>query len=294
MGLSFSEEGIALVWVDPASDRPLKHWEMLIDSPSQLAQRLAERVETLELGGVPCYVVLAPEDYSLQLVEAPDVPAGDVASAVKFQIRDSLAMSLADAEVQVFDVPEAAYRPAGANAVCSGNAPSTNHRSEDLVLNAGLVLQTIDIRESVMRDLAGQMAEDRWSRLPGRAWGEARLLLMKAGEIYLSRQLNTEIDQSQMAGEAWASTFQRLLVELQRSFDYFENQMGQGQILRLLLAPVPGITNQLIEQLEHQPGCRRVRVMDLNVLWNTGSILSARDQYDCLFASGAALAGAAA
>ena len=127
-----------------------------------------------------------------------------------------------------------------------------------------------------MRDLAGQMAEDSGGLacLDVRG-GEARLLLMKAGEIYLSRQLNTEIDQSQMAGEAWASTFQRLLVELQRSFDYFENQMGQGQILRLLLAPVPGITNQLIEQLNINLVAEG-SVMDLNVLWNTGSILSAR------------------
>ena len=84
-----------------------------MDSPSQLGQRLVERVEELALSGVPCYAVLAPEDYSLQLVEAPDVPAGDIASAVKFQIRDSLAMSLADAEVQVFDVPQSAYRQQG-------------------------------------------------------------------------------------------------------------------------------------------------------------------------------------
>ena len=294
VGLSFSEEGIALVWVDPAADRPLKHWEMLIDSPSQLAQRLAERVEALDLSGVPCYAVLAPEDYSLQLVEAPDVPAGDIASAVKFQIRDSLAMSLADAEVQVFDVPEAAYRQQGRMLYAAATHRARIAEVRDLVLNAGLALQTIDIRESVMRDLAGQMAEDSdgLACLDVRG-GEARLLLMKAGEIYLSRQLNTEIDQSQMAGEAWASTFQRLLVELQRSFDYFENQMGQGQILRLLLAPVPGITNQLIEQLNINLVAEG-SVMDLNVLWNTGSILSARDQYDCLFASGAALAGAAA
>ena len=144
-----------------------------------------------------------------------------------------------------------------------------------------------------MRDLAGQMAEDSGGLacLDVRG-GEARIAPYER-KWYLSRQLNTEIDQSQMAGEAWATTFQRLLVELQRSFDYFENQMGQGQILRLLLAPVPGITNQLIEQLNINLVAEG-SVMDLNVLWNTGSILSARDQYDCLFASGAALAGPAA
>ena len=45
-----------------------------MDSPSQLGQRLVERVEELALSSVPCYAVLAPEDYSLQLVEAPMSP----------------------------------------------------------------------------------------------------------------------------------------------------------------------------------------------------------------------------
>ena len=38
-----------MVWVDPKADRPLRHWELLVDSPSQLAGRLAERVTSLEL-----------------------------------------------------------------------------------------------------------------------------------------------------------------------------------------------------------------------------------------------------
>jgi len=117
------------------------------------------------------------------------------------------------------------------------------------------------------------------------------LLLIKGGEIYLCRHLNTQIDQIQMAAGDWADVFRRFVVELQRSFDYFENQMGQGQILQFLLAPVPGVTNQLIEQLNLNLVAEG-SVVDLNSIWNSGSIISPRDQYDCLFAAGAALAKA--
>ena len=74
-----------------------------------------------------------------------------------------------------------------------------------------------------------------------------------------------------MAASDWAFSFERFIVELQRSLDFFENQMGQGQVMRLLLAPVPGVTNQLIEQLNLNLVANS-SVIDLNELWGTGSI----------------------
>jgi len=281
-----------MVWVDPKADRPLRHWELLVDSPSQLAGRLAERVTSLELNDLPCFAVMGAQDYSLQLVEAPDVPESDLAAAVKFQIRDSINMSLADAEVQVFAVPESAYRQQGRMLYAAATHRARVMEIRDCVLNAGLKLKTIDIRESVIRDLVSEiiLGDDSVACLDVRE-GQARLLLIKGGEIYLCRHLNTQIDQIQMAAGDWADVFRRFVVELQRSFDYFENQMGQGQILQFLLAPVPGVTNQLIEQLNLNLVAEG-SVVDLNSIWNSGSIISPRDQYDCLFAAGAALAKA--
>ena len=290
IGLSFSDEGLAMVWVDPKADRPLRHWETLGEGSAGLPDLLAERVASLELSDLPCIAVLGAQDYSLQLVEAPKVNESDVANAVKFQIKDAIDIPLAEAEVQVLEVPEAAYRQQGRMLYAAAAHRARILEIRDLVLGSGLDLKSIEIRESVLRDLACQLADDSQGLacLDVRD-GQARLLLVKAGEIYLCRQLNTQIDQFQMASQDWSTTFQRFLVELQRSFDYFENQMGQGQILRLLMAPVPGVTNQLIEQLNINLMAEG-SVMDLNVIWNSGAILAPRDQHDCLFAGGAALA----
>jgi hypothetical protein len=50
LGLAFSEQGLAMVWVDPSAEtQKLKHWELLVESPSQIGALLADRVAQLEL-----------------------------------------------------------------------------------------------------------------------------------------------------------------------------------------------------------------------------------------------------
>jgi len=64
--------------------------------------------------------------------------------------------------------------------------------------------------------------------------------------------------------------------------------MRQGQIMSILVAPVPGVTNQLIEQLNLNL-VATASALDLNRLWDTGNLLGAGDQHELLFALGAAL-----
>jgi len=113
---------------------------------------------------------------------------------------------------------------------------------------------------------------------------------LKSSELFLCRNLTTTIDHEAMASPDWRNTFDRLVVELQRSLDYFENQMGQGQILNLVLAPVPGLTNQLVEEL-NRAMMISAEALDVNKVWGSGTLLSAQDQHDLLFSAGAALTG---
>jgi MSHA biogenesis protein MshI len=290
LGLAFSEQGLAMVWVDPSAEtQKLKHWELLVESPSQIGALLADRVAQLELEHMPCSVVLAADRYELQLVEAPNVPVSERLAAVRFLLKDKVKIPLDDLNIDVFTVPEDAYPRPMLYAV----GASMQHLIEvrDLVLESGLRLDRIDIREMAVRSLALALteAEDGLAVLDVRD-GQARLSLMRDGTLYLCRSLNTKIDQASMASSDWAFNFERFLVELQRSLDFFENQMGQGQVMQLLLAPVPGVTNQLIEQLNLNL-VAQASALNLNELWNTGSLLSARDQHEVLFVAGAVLDG---
>ena len=55
LGLAFSEQGLAMVWVDTSAEtQKLKHWELLVESHSQIGALLADRVAQLELEHMPC------------------------------------------------------------------------------------------------------------------------------------------------------------------------------------------------------------------------------------------------
>ncbi len=99
-----------MVWVDPSAEtQKLKHWELLVESPSQIGALLAERVAQLELEHMPCSVVLAADRYELQLVEAPNVPVSERLAAVRFLLKDKVKIPLDDLNIDVFTVPEGAY-----------------------------------------------------------------------------------------------------------------------------------------------------------------------------------------
>ena len=158
LGLAFSEQGLAMVWVDPSAEtQKLKHWELLVESPSQIGALLADRVAQLELDHMPCSVVLAADRYELQLVEAPNVPVSERLAAVRFLLKDKVKIPLDDLNIDVFTVPEGAYPRPMLYAV----GASMQHLIEirDLVLESGLRLDRIDIREMAVRSLALSLTE---------------------------------------------------------------------------------------------------------------------------------------
>ena len=84
--------------------------KVAIGSNKDVAPALAKLVKDLKLEGTQCIVVLNPKDYSLQLIEAPNVEPDELRSAVRWKIKDLLDMKLEDAAIDVFRVPEDAYR----------------------------------------------------------------------------------------------------------------------------------------------------------------------------------------
>ena len=286
VGLAFTDQGLAMVWADESAEaQKLKHWEVLDSQPSQLKDSLDDRVQRLALEGVTTNLVLGDDHYELQLIETPNVPLAERNQAIRFLLKDKIQIPLDELDIQIFEVPEGAYPRAMLYAVAVSRRRLIEIR--DLVLGVGLDLQQINIRELVIKSLAQRLSSsgEGLAVLDVRD-GQARLNLLRDDTLFLCRNLNTRIDQAAMAASDWAFSFERFIVELQRSLDFFENQMGQGQVMRLLLAPVPGVTNQLIEQLNLNLVATS-SVIDLNELWGTGSILTARDQHDVMFAAGA-------
>lgn len=209
---------------------------VVLQSEKDAGKALAKLVKELQLEGKQCSYVLNRKDYNLHLVEAPEVEASEMRAAVRWKIKDLLDMKVEDAAIDVFQVPEDAYR--GRHMVYVVASLKSRIRSiVDTVTESGLELAVIDIPELVMLNLSRNYIEDEH----GVAFIDLRrngstMNITRKGELFLSRRINTQLDPDVMQSMEWDSLKDRLVLEIQRSLDYYESQMGQSPINRIVIA----------------------------------------------------------
>ncbi len=215
---------------------------------------LEKIVRELRLGAFQFTTLLAPDEYQILMVDAPNVPAEEMKTAIRYRIKDSLSYRVDDATVDVLQIPGgkiAANRPQSLYAVAASN--DTIQKCIGLFERAKINLAVIDIPEMAQRNIA-ELFET-----PGRGLAmltfDARgglLTFTCDGELYLSRRLEITSGQLQDANESLRQQyFDRVELEVQRSLDYFDRQFHQISLNRLLVcAPEDvGLTNLLAANL---------------------------------------------
>ena len=209
---------------------------VVLKSERDAAKALAKMVKDLNLEDKQCSFVLNRKDYNLHLVEAPEVESSELRAAVRWKIKDLLDMKVEDAAIDVFKVPEDAYRGREMVYVVAA-LKSRISNIVNMVTESGLELAVIDIPELVMLNLSNHYVEDE----KGVAFMDLRrngstMNITRNGELYLSRRINTQLDPDVMQSPEWESLKDRLVLEIQRSLDYYESQMGQDTINRIVIA----------------------------------------------------------
>lgn len=208
-----------------------------LESERDGGKALSSLVKSMGIEDKQCSFVLNRKDYNLHLVEAPEVEASELRAAVRWKIKDLLDMKVEDAAIDVFQVPEDAYR-GRAMVYVVASLKSKIKSIVDMVQESGLELAVIDIPELVMRNLSDRYIED----VNGVAFIDLRrngstMNITRNGELYLSRRINTQLDPEVMQSIEWEGLKDRLVLEIQRSLDYYESQMGQVPINRIVIAP---------------------------------------------------------
>lgn len=194
-----------------------------------------------------CSVLLHDGEYRLIQTEAPDVKVEELKSALRWRIKDLIDFHVNDATLDVFDVP----------GLVPGRLPSvyvvvarneTIRRISDWAHEASIDLDVIDIPELAQRNLAGLSAQDEAGMALLTTDNDAGLItITRAGQLYLSRPLPGGIT-------AWqdAAGRERILLELQRSLDYFESFFRQSPIMYVAIAPTTPETETLVTYLRTQ------------------------------------------
>ena len=292
VGVVIGDDSIVIAHVVAAGNRsPEVRLSEVIAGDNRKARQKSfnDLVDTHKLAGAACNVVLSPKDYSLVLLEAPPVKPAEMAAALRWKVKELIDFPVEEAALDYFPVPEGAYRNQENMVYAVAVRKSRIIEIRDFIEESGLELASIDIPELVMRNLSMAYADDA----NGIAFidlesGGSTLNLSKDGQVYLTRRLNTQLSEDVLNSEEWEQVMDRLVLEIQRSLDYFESQMGQPQIGRLLLAPRAEDSEALISEL-NQAMSVRVELMDLNTVLQAEQQLPLARQQHCLLALGAAL-----
>ena len=157
----------------------------------------------------------------------------------------------------------------------------------DLLSGCGIGLDIIDIPELAQRNLATLLAVDQRGvvLLSFSAHG-GLMTLTKDGELYLSRTLDVGLKLLRTA-EA-NDYFSRIVLEVQRSLDYFENRYRAAPINYLVLAPSARALPALVAYLASNLSVT-VEIMDLTHLLDYATTAPAELETLGLTTLGAAL-----
>ena len=291
VGINYSGQVLSLAHVVPGDEPVLNQCEEhVVESESELLHVLSKLVQELGLEGARATYVLSPNDYQLLLVEAPpNVEGEELNAAIKWKIRDLVDQPVEELAVTVFPVPDDAYRGDQAMVYAVASSKGRIQKIVDLIAEAGLRLEFIDIPELVYKNLTEIYADDSngLAFLDLRGSGSV-MNICKQDALYLTRHLNTKLDQDIVSSNDWHTTKERLSLEVQRSLDYYESQMGQVTIPRILIAPRKQDSREVAEQLNTELAVN-VEYMNLAEKLASHVELSLGVQHTCLLAIGGAL-----
>lgn len=286
------DEGLAVARVRRMRDLPptLEVCESHDGSSTSIqGAGITQLTRSLGLDRNLCVTTLALGSYSLLFVEAPDVPPTELRAAIRWRVRELIDFHIDDAVIDVFEVPD--QKATGSNTMMYAVVArsSTVKQQVELLTGAGLNLEVIDIPELALRNLAALLPEDvAGVALLYLGSRSGLITLTRQNTLYLSRRLDMGWEMLGTDLEQAESRLDRIVVEIQRSLDYYESHFLQPPIGTVIVTPLPDHLRGVDSYLADQLGIS-VRSMDLNQLIDTERALPAEVQCRCIMAVGAAL-----
>jgi len=251
--------GIASIHRSDGSPTPVLDVAVWAPFPSAEERRgvLEKTIRSHNLQKSSCVSVLSPEFYQLVQVETTGLSPEEGRDAARWQIRERIDYLPEEAIIDLFGVaPFGSEKKPISYAVSARENILRDH--VDLLQQAGLELEAIDIPEFSLRNICDLFTED--------PRGLAILLLLKKkgilvvvrdGSLYLVRILSMGMNDllpfADGQEEAMTDRLDSIVLEIQRSFDYCESTFHLPMVSRLLVAQtqreIPALISYLSKYL---------------------------------------------
>ena len=291
VGLAFGTNHLAVAVMRRDGPQPvLERCEILALDSSMGAEAPLVAVRAAGIPRMPVSTVLRPDDYQLALVEAPEVPPAELRAAMRWRLKDSIDFRVEEAVIDVFDVPDQNRGGHGRMMYAvAARRTAVNAHTQALAATPGF--DAIDVPELCLRNLAAllPMASAGVALLH---LGEtaANIVLVRGKTFYLARHVDLPAGNGTAAtgGHTGRIDAAGVVLELQRSLDYYERHFDQPPITRIAVSPAGSRADELARELGRETGFE-VGTLDLNALLSCKTPIEPSAQASCLLAVGAAL-----
>lgn len=195
-----------------------------------LKPAIEEFIATHQLTHCDTALVLRSSDYRLFFLDAPNVPEAERCMAAKFLVKDLIDFPFESAAIDVFEVPN---RPGGSAkvyvvAMRLERLEEMNARIKELMLNP----VSVSISELAINTLTAASPESESSiAFLFKDSQSMHVLLSKEGVLRMVR----EIGPVSMLRDP--SKHERLVLELQRSLDFYQSQLAEMPPVKLFVTP---------------------------------------------------------
>lgn len=254
---------------------------------------IAQLAKRFHLNRQACVTILDLGTYSMLMVEAPEVPDEEIQAAISWRIKDLIDFNIDNAVIDFFEIPNQKTPGKGMLNAVVGRSDMI-HNQIELIKHAGLQLKVVDIPEMAMRNIAILLPED----VAGMALlylgrKDGLITITRQQTLYLSRRI--EMGYESFANDVESGNSEKIeqrltniVVEIQRSMDYYESHFSQPALTNIVIAPlsnpIPGIEKYIQTQLGIN-----CRLMDINSIIDTDKTIDVQTQGRCFLAIGAAL-----
>ena len=254
IGVDFMPDGVAVAQVQTGKNNPggIIRSEF-VNAAGQDAQVevLTEWVRHNGLHKTPCVCLVAGDDCDVYQVERPEVDDSEMIPAVTWKIKDLINYDVTHAVVDSYPMPVSSKNNqqqlrvvAARETVISSYVDSIN--------STALVLDALDVHELVPSNLhAVQQSAEKSMALLTLNSGNGLLSVYHDTDLYVSRDFMIGIDQLETTSTEDESVFDALLLELQRSLDYFESFYDIGSVTDLRIFPQLKTTEKMAMYLQN-------------------------------------------
>ncbi len=291
VAVEFREDGVA---VAASAGKPpgtrLVYCDFIPRLESGLGQiGLGELVAKAGLQGTPTSLVLSPGQYRMDLIEAPDVPPEDLREAVRWKVASLLEYPIEEAAVDAFLMPKDGLRGGPQTAFVVTAQRSVVKQLLDQLQDAELDPVHVDVRELALRNVIERYCENpRAGALLSLREHGGDLTIVRDGNLYISRSVNFSVQALQGDPVQREAALEELVVEVQRSLDYFEIQLRQAAVSRLAVVPLLQGMDIVMEKLSSTIGAE-VFPLESDELAMSEKALSSVKKLYCVSAIGGSM-----